>query len=145
MSLSEVLKDSQIRQSVIADCCKLVDDEVAKKSGLGGMMIKTGHRAVKGIQPGFIQKVVTALLDRWTAALDPIWEEADSKGQSPVEHFSTERSRVADALLSVTDKKAANANSKVVASTYKKLRPSGKKHVEEAVPGLAALLAKHIR
>jgi hypothetical protein len=30
-----------------------------------------------------------------------------------------------------------------VAKTYKKLRPTAKNHVEEAVPGLATLLERH--
>jgi hypothetical protein len=54
-----------------------------------------------------------------------------------------QRSRVADALLSVTDSKADGAQSGVVRKTYTKLRPSAKKHVEEAVPGLAVLLEKY--
>ena len=142
-SLSEALSDQDKRDRVIDDCVVLVDDEVKRKKGLGGAVIKTGYKAVKGIKPGFIRKVVSSLLDRWAAKLDPLWEEDKGDG-APVKFFERERSMVADALLSVTDEKAKTASNAVVASTYKKLRPTAKKHTEEAVPGLAKLLAKHL-
>jgi hypothetical protein len=143
MSLTAALADDAKRTAVIDDCVLLVDSEVQKKKGLGGMVIKTGYKAVKGIKPGFIRKVVDGLFDRWAAKLDPIWDEAVASGTPPPQFFETERSRVAEALLAVTDERAENADSKLVRSTYKKLRPSAKNHVEQAVPGLAALLAKY--
>jgi hypothetical protein len=143
MSLIEAISDN--RDKVIDDCVGLVDDEVKKKSGLGGMVIKTGYKAVKGIKPGFIRQVVDKLLDEWAQKLDPIWAEALSAGKSPRTHFEANASRVAEALLSVTDEKSSGAKSSVVRGTYSKLRPSAKQHVEVAVPGLAAVLDKHTK
>ena len=143
MSLSDAFEQPEKRQRLIDDAIQLVEDEVAKKKGLGGMVIKGGYKAVKGVSPGFIRKVVNALFGKWAAKLDPIWQQGVDAGGDAQAHFSKQRSQVADALLSVTDEKVLDAKSGVVASTYKKLRPSAKKHVEEAVPGLAALLAKY--
>ena len=145
MSLTAVISNPDTRNAVIDDAVQLVEDEVAKKKGLGGMVIKTGFKAVKGIKPGFIRKVVDSLLDRWTESLQPLWNEAQEQGMAPASHLQQERGRVAEALLAVTDEKAKNAQHGVVASTYNKLRPSAKKHVEEAVPGLIAILGKHTR
>ncbi|HZO11821.1 MAG TPA: hypothetical protein VFB62_01130 [Polyangiaceae bacterium] len=144
MSLSEHLSESKKREEVIDDCVALVDREVQGKSGLGGIVIKTGYKAVKGIRPGFIRSVVNSLFDDWVRELDPIWKEARDEGKKPHDHFDSERSRVADALLSVTDGKADSAKSALVKSTYKKLRPTAKKHVEDAVPGLASVLERHV-
>lgn len=142
MSLSQKISDPEKRNGLIDDCVNLVDAEVARKGGLGGVVIKTGYKAVKGIKPGFIRKVVDKLFDEWAAKLDPIWDEGAEKA-SPRAHFVNQKARVADALLSVTDAKAENAESGVVRKTYSKLRPSAKNHVEEAVPALADLLEKH--
>jgi hypothetical protein len=144
MSLSETLGDPDTKKRVVDDCVELVDSEVSKKSGLGGVVIKTGYRAVKGIKPGFIRQVVDALLPRWVEELEPIYAEASSQGGVRV-FFDKERGRVADALLKVTDDKAQSAKSGVVAKTYAKLRPTAKRHVEAAVPGLAAVVDKHAR
>ena len=107
------------------------------------MVIKTGYKAVSGIKPGFVRKVVNSLLDEWVEAIDPIWLEADAANSTPTAHLLREEDRVADALLSVTDRKATHAKSPVVGKTYKKLRPIAKKNVVQAVPGLVNVLAKH--
>ena len=143
MSLSEALNKPETRERLIDDAVRLVEDEVGKKKGLGGMVIKTGYKAVRGISPGFIRKVVSSLFGKWAAKLEPIWQEGLDAGKDPTAHFVGQRSRVADELLSVTDEKAKSASSSMVAGTYKKLRPTAKKHVEEAVPGLAKLIAKN--
>lgn len=142
MSLVETLADPQKHDAVIQDCCTLIDQEVASKGGLSGVVVKTGYGAVKGIKPGFIKEVVEKLLPEFAAKLDPIWADGKKKGDA-VAHMKAERSRVADELLSVTDAKSKNAKSSLVRGTYEKLRGSAKKNVEEAVPRLAELLAKH--
>jgi hypothetical protein len=144
MTLAEALSDPDRRERLIDDCCVLVDDEVAKKSGLGGAVIRTAYKAVKGIKPGFIRKVVDALFDDWVRQLEPFWKDAADQGRAPDEHFERETPAVAEALLSVTDGRIGTAKTALVRSTYKKLRPSAKKHVEAAVPGLAAVLRKHV-
>ena len=142
MSLRDAIKDPQKKPSIVSDCVKLVDDEVSDKGGLSGLAVKAGYGAVKGIKPGFITEVVEKLLPEFADKLDPIWEEAKKSG-NPAGHVTGQRSRVADALLSVTDAKAKNAKSGLVRGTYEKLRGSAKKNVEEAVPRLAKLLEKH--
>ena len=64
---------------------------------------------------------------------------------NPTAHLNSNKSRAADALLSVTDAKSKNAKSALVRSTYEKLRGSAKKHVEDAVPRLGKLLEKHAK
>lgn len=143
MGLGDALNDSTKKPAIVADCCSLVDEEVASKSGLSGLAVKAGYAAVKGVKPGFITEVVNRLLKDFADQLDPLWEEGKKKGD-PTAHFVANKSKVADALLSVTDEKAKSAKSAVVRGTYEKLRGSAKKNVEEAVPRLARLLQKHV-
>ncbi|KYF84540.1 DUF6918 family protein [Sorangium sp. So ce388] len=142
MGLSETLLDANKKSQVVADCCTLVDEEVASKGGLSGLAVKAGYAAVKGIKPGFITQVVEKLLPEFATKLDPLWTEATSSGNAS-SYLSSNRSRVADALLSVTDAKAKSSSSGVVRGTYEKLRGSAKKNVEDAVPRLAQLIQKH--
>jgi hypothetical protein len=142
MSLVETLADPAKHDPVIADCCTLIDEEVAAKSGISGLVVKGGYAAVKGIKPGFIREVVEKLLPEFAEKLDPIWAEGRKSGDAEG-HMVRQKSRVADELLSVTDGKAKNAKSSLVRGTYDKLRGSAKKNVEEAVPRLAKLLGKH--
>jgi hypothetical protein len=142
MGLREAITDESKKKAVVADCVKLVDDEVADKSGLSGFAVKAGYAAVKGIKPGFIAEVVDRLLEPFASKLDPIWAEGLATGNATA-HMNENRGKVADALLSVTDERVDGAKSGVIRSTYKKLRPSAKKNVEEAVPRLSKILEKH--
>ncbi len=142
MSLQEALKDETKKASIVSDAVKLVDEEVASKSGLSGFAVKKGYDAVKSIKPGFIQEVVNKLLPEFAAKMEPLWTEGKKDGQ-PTTYFEKNKSKVADALLSVTDSKIDSAKSSIVRSTYGMLRGSAKKNVEEAVPRLGKLMAKY--
>lgn len=142
MGLVESLADDSKKDAVIADVVKLVDEEVSSKGGLSGIALKAGYAAVKGVKPGFVQSVVKKLLPEFAAQLDPIWTDGVKDGK-PVAFMEREKSRVADALLSVTDGRIDKAESDVVKGTYKRLRGSAKKNVEEAVPRLARVVERY--
>lgn len=142
-TLKERLGSGEKRQQVIDDACRVLDEEVNDKGGLGGMAVKAAYSVVKGIRPGFMKQAVDHLLDDFLDALDPIHREALEKGKRPSEHVRAEAGRVAEALLAVTDRKAARADSGLVRKTYDKLRPSAKKHVEAAANRMGQLLDKH--
>ncbi len=142
--LAERLGDQETRDRVIDDACKVLDAEVADKSGLSGVAIKGAYKMVKGIRPGFVRQVVDHLLDDFIAGIEPVYEEAIEKGADPSSHLVANSGRVADALLAVTDKRAENAKSAMIKKTYSKLRPTAKKHVEAAAPRLGDMLKRHV-
>jgi hypothetical protein len=143
MGLSDVLKDDAKKSAIVNDCCTLIDEEVASKGGLSGLAVKAGYSAVKGIKPGFIKHTVEVLLPEFASMLDPVWEDAKKSGNAGG-YLVSNKGKVADALLAVTDARAAKSNKGLVKSTYEKLRSSAKKHVEEAVPRLSKVLEKHL-
>lgn len=142
-SLPEQLTNESKRNLVTDDCMGVIDAEVADKGGLSGMALKAGYAAVKGVKPGFVRHVVFDLLPEFSKALDPIYQEAKSKNAGVSSHFNANQSRVADALLAITDEKAKRAGSGIVKGTYEKLRGTAKKNVEAAVPRLGKLIEKH--
>ena len=86
---------------------------------------------------------MTDLLPEFAAVLDPSTRRPQ-KAQKPVAaHFAQNASRVADALLTITDAKARHSKSGLVKGTYDKLRGTAKKNVEAAVPRLGQLIQKH--
>src|SRR6478672_6385800 len=111
MSLVEALTDEAKKKNVVKDCCELIDAEVKDKGGISGLAIKAGYGAVKGIKPGFVEKAVEDLLPEFAEALDPIYADAKSSSKNVSDYFNGSTSRVADALLSITDAKAARAKS----------------------------------
>ncbi len=143
-TLRERLSTGNKRAQVIDDALQVLDAEVADKSGLTGMAIKAAYGMVKSVKPGFIREVIDHLLDDFVDALEPIAVEAQEKGEKPGTYLEANRGRVADALLSITDRRAQSAQNRAIKAAYERLRPTAKKHVEAAAPRLGRMLERHL-
>ena len=143
MNLNDVLNDEAKRASIVEDVCRLVDEEVGKQRGIGGVAVKAGYKLVQGVKPGFVRKAVQALLPEFAVALEPIREEAVAQGQPVGSYFSAHTQEVAEALLAVTDGRAQSSDHGSVRGAYGKLRGSARKNVESAVPGLGQIIEKY--
>lgn len=144
--LKTIIADPQKRKEVVADCVALLESEVKSKGGLGGMAVKVAYAVVKAIKPGIIPNTVDGLLDEFVDALQPFFEkyQQESSQAGFGSYIGPRANDVAEALLHVTDKRAQRSKIKIMVSSYQKLRPKGKTHVEQSVPGLGRLLDKHI-
>lgn len=144
-TLQETLLTPTNRPNLVRDCAKLIDEEVGKKSGFSGLAIKGAFMTVKAIKPGFIESVISTLLDEWVGKLEGHHERWIAAGKSGT--FGTFCSRdpggVAEKLLEVTDARAKKADPKI-ASLYSKLRPNAKEHVVTAIPGLGRVVDKNL-
>ncbi|MFV8753900.1 DUF6918 family protein [Nannocystaceae bacterium ST9] len=147
-SLPDLLLRPEIRPAVVDACVVVVEREVASKPGLGGVAIKAGFAVVSKVKPGFVREVVSNLLPDFASALDPMYREAASEsGEASdstiadafVRRVERERSRAAEALLGVTDRKIHSARPSVQ-KAYERLRPTAREHVEAAMPNLVAEL-----
>ena len=142
-TLRELIAGPDKRGRLIEDALRVLDAEVADKSGLSGIAVKTAYKVVKSVSPGFLRDVVDHLLDDFVDGLDPLYQEALSRNIKPREHLQANPPRVADALLGITDRRAQRAKNQMVKATYEKLRGQAKKHVEAAVPRLGELFERH--
>ena len=142
-SLHDLLAAPAHRPTVLVECATLIDQEVADKGGLSGLAIKGGYKLVKSFKPGFVPDAVDGMLDDFCRNLQPLVDEAHQKNHAVGAFFGQHRSRVADALLAITDRRAQRSKLAGIKSAYEKLRGMAKKNVEDAVPRLAALVEKH--
>lgn len=139
-SLKSALLDSTTRPSVVADLNELVDSEVGKK----GIAVKSGYGLVKKIKPGIIGSAIDSLLDDFVQRLEPFHADyAAAGGGSFGDYLAGRSDEVSDALLTVTDERAETSRRDSIKKVYGKLRPQGKKNVEEALPALGALIQKY--
>jgi Family of unknown function (DUF6918) len=107
------------------------------------MAIKGAYKLVQSIRPGFLRDVVDRLLDEFLDAMDPVYQEAVAQKRPAAEHLVANKGRLADALLGVTDRRAAKADSGAVRKAYEKLRSIAKPQVEAAAPRLAKMVERH--
>jgi len=142
-SLRDIVVEPAKRQQIIGEALKVLDQEVADRGGLSGMAIKAAYAMAKGVAPGIMPRIVNALLDDFLGALDPLHQEARQKGIDVAQHLMNNAPAVANALLTVTDGKAARHEGGPLKKGYEKLRPTAQKQVEQAVPRLAQMVKQY--
>ncbi len=143
-NLQDKLLAPAVRPQVIADCVVLIDEEVSSKSGLSGLAIKGAFAVVKAVKHGIVPEVVDSLLPGFAEKLEPIYAAwVASTGEPLPSYFQKRSGDVAEALLSITDDRSRKTQNATFRKAYEKLRPTGKNHVEQAVPRLGKLLEKH--
>ena len=146
MSLADKMTKEPQREKVVGECVTLIDEEVKGKGGLSGIAVKGAYGLVKAVKPRFVSDVVDAMLDDWIGKLEPFyasWQE-NAGGQLFSAYLSGRSGEVAERLLEVTDARAQRAKTASVKKMYEKMRPSARKHVEEAVPRLGRLIDRQL-
>jgi hypothetical protein len=142
-TLKEILLVPGNRPKVITDCVKVIEEEVDAKSGLTGLAVKGAFAVVKAVKPGIVTESVDHMLDDFVGRLEPFWADAQAKNEPIGPLMNSRAGQVSDALLAISDERAARAHNQTLKKAYEKLRPAGKKHVEAAVPRIGRLLAKY--
>lgn len=142
-SLTETIKDDARRRAVVDDCVALIEAEVKSKRGISGIAIKGAFKTVKSLRPGMVPMAMNHLLDDFATQIDPIWAECQSSGQQPRAFFSANKTRVANALLHITDDRGRKSDHKTLVKAYNSLRPKAVQYIGDAMPRLADLIAKH--
>lgn len=142
-TLNEVLLVPGNRPKVVADCVRVIDEEVDSKGGLTGLAIKGAYALVKAVKPGFIAEAVDSMLDDFVRRLEPFYAAAQARNEPVGPAMNARAGEVAEALLAISDERAQRARNATVKKAYEKLRPAGKKHVEAAVPRIGRLIGKY--
>jgi len=143
-TLQEILLAPDNQPQVIADCYKLVEQEVASMSGISGTAIKVAYKTVIMFAPGHVRFMVESLLPQMVDNLQPFWADFNTSGGSDFGDYLTKRGEVvSDALLSVTDARAAASDRPTIIKAYSSVRGSAARHVEAALPQVGNLVMKH--
>lgn len=145
--LKDTLGKPEKRPQVVADCVRLVDGEVASKSGVTGLMIKAGYKAFTTIMPRMVENAVDVLLDEFVVVLDRHYDaylKAEPEKRTPFDAFAKKRDAViADDLLRITDDIMNRSSKHAIKKIYAGMRKVAERNVAEAVPGIGRLVMKH--
>jgi hypothetical protein len=143
-TLQEILLAPDTRPNVIADCQTLIDQEVSDKSGISATAVKLAYKTVNTFAPGHIHHMVESLLPDMVAKLEPFWADFSASGGSGFGDYLAKRGdEVSEALLSVTDARAAASDRPTIKKAYGSVRGSAAKHVAAALPQVGALVQKY--
>jgi hypothetical protein len=143
-TLREILLAPDTQPKVIADCYLLIEQEVSDKSGVSGTAVKLAYKTVNAFLPGHIRFMVESLLPQMVDKLEPYWADFNASGGSEFGDYLAKRGEeVAEALLSVTDARAAASGRPTIIKAYRAVRGSAAKHVEAALPHVGDLVRKY--
>jgi len=143
-TLQEILLTPDTKPQVTADCMTLIQREVSAKSGISGTAVKLAYKTVNAFASGYLQSMVETLLPEMVAKLEPYWADFSASGASGFGDYLVKRGdEVSDALLSVTDQRAAASDRPTIIKAYRSVRGGAAKHVTAALPALGALVQKY--
>jgi hypothetical protein len=143
-TLQEILLTPENQPKVIDDCYALIQQEISEMSGISGTAIKIAYKTVITFASGHIHYILHALLPNIVDQLQPYWADFNASGGSEFGDYLAKRGdEVSEALLSVTDARAAASGRPTIIRAYRTVRVSGVKHVEAALPHLGDLVLKY--
>lgn len=143
-TLHEILLSPDSEPRVIDDCYRLVEQQVAEKSGVSGTAVKLAYKTVNTFLPGHIRYMVESLLPEMVDKLESYWADFNTSGGSEFGDYLAKRGEeVSQALLSVTDDRAAGSGRPTVIKAYGTVRNSAGKHIEAALPHVGDLVLKY--
>jgi hypothetical protein len=143
-TLQEILLAPDTQPQVLADCYTLIDQELSDKSGLSGAAVKLAYKTVNTFMPGHVHHMVEILLPDMLAQLEPFWVDFCASGSSGFGDYLVKRSdEVTQALLSVSDARAAGSGRPTVVRAYGSVRGSAAKHIGAALPRVGDLVLKY--
>src|SRR5258705_4767544 len=143
-TLQEILLTPETQPQVTDDCFRLLEQELSDKSGLSGTAVKLAYKTVNAFMPGHVRHMVGKMLPDMVVQLEPFWADFRASGGSEFGDYLAKRGdEVAEALLTVTDARAANSGRPTVIRAYGSVRGSALKHVQAALPRLGDLVTKY--
>jgi len=142
--LRQILLAPDTQPPVVADCHRLIDQEVSGKSGVSGTAVKLAYKSAKSFAPGYLHGMVESLLPDMVAELEPYWAHFTASGASGFGDYLVKRGdEVSGALLSVTDARAKVSERPTILKAYGAVRGSAARHVAAALPNVGSLVQKY--
>lgn len=147
-TVPETLLAPETQPQVIADCEKLVDNEVANLSGVTGAAIRLAYKTVGAFDSGHIPAMIGTILPNATEALQPYWEKFTAESAARAVDFggylASREDEVAEALLAITDSRQRASSRATIVKAYKTVRGSAVKHVKTALPAFGELVQRYM-
>ncbi len=143
-TLRQTLLTPDTQPQMVADCQKMIQQEISDKSGISGTAVKLAYKTVNAVAPGQVHHMVDSLLPQMVDELEPYWADFHASGGAEFGDYLAKRGdEVSQALLSVTDARAASSSRATVIKAYASVRGGAAKHVTAALPQVGVLIQKY--
>ena len=145
-TLQQILLAPDVRPQVVADCNALIEHEVSEKSGMSGTGLKVAYKTATTFAPGHVRHILETLLPKMADNLQPFWADFSASGGADFGDYLAKRGdEVAEAMLAVTDARAAASGRPVIVKAYRSVRGGAAKHIQAALPQVGELVLTYTR
>lgn len=145
-TLESTLLTPDRRETLVADCVRLVESQVASRGPIRRIALGAGLAVLEAIKPRALHRAVSGLLPEFAAALDPLYQRFLAGKRADFSQFlDAHRDEAVDALIRVTDRRAGASPHAAVRTAYGRLRDMAETEVAHALPALGRLLSAHLR
>jgi len=141
-TLNDILLAPGNRPKVVVDCVRLIDEEVDSKGGSPGWPSKAPTRWSRR-EARLRLRGRRHMIDDFVEAPGSVLRRRSGEERADRPALNARAGEVAEALLAISDERAQRAKNNGLKKAYERLRPTGKKHVEAAVPRIGRLVAKY--
>ncbi len=142
--LQQILLAPDTQPNVVADCLKLIEQEVGAKSGVSGTAVKLAYKTANAFASGYLRDTVESLLPDLVTELEPYWADFAASGASGFGDYLAKRGdEASEALLSVSDARARISQRPTIIKAYGAVRGSAARHVTAALPNVGTLVQKY--
>jgi hypothetical protein len=143
-TLQEILLAPDTQPHVIADCQKLIEQQVSTLSGASGTAVKIAYKTANTFASGYLKSKVEQFVPEMVVQLEPFWTDFGASGSSGFGDYLAKRGdEVSEALLSVTDAHAAVSDKPTILKAYRAVRAGAARHITAALPNLGSLVQNY--
>lgn len=144
-TLAEHLLVEDRRETLVASCVALVEQQVDSQRAFKRVTLKAGIAVLNAVKPNALHLVVSDLLHEFTHALDPLYQRFHQASGRDFSHFLQHHpDEAVSALIAVTDQRAEKLGNAAVRKVYGRLRPTAENEVRSALPGLSQIISAHL-
>ena len=146
-ALHDILLDDTRRAAFVADALDVVDAEVAGKKGAAGLAVKGGYAAVRKVKPTIVRSAVETLIPQFAERLDPYWADYRAGQGDTFAACLTGPWRRGRGDPARRYRRATRAveQTKPSRRSTRRMRPSAKRHVIDALPRVGDLVERYAR
>lgn len=130
----------EIYPRFVDDCSALILSEVEQK----GSVWRATFKMARKLKPNIVERTVRELLPEFVCAIEPCY--ADYRAQNALsfrDYLVAHEATVAEAIISVSDKRAERIHSRTLRSGYDRLRGRAYREIIGAMPEIANTLARY--
>lgn len=128
-------------EAFVNDCTRLVATEIRSR----GMTLRAAFSVVQRIKPDILERTVREQMPAFVGELEPCYSEyRTSASRDFGAWLVAHETRVVNAVLRVTDRRAERIASRPIHSAYQRVRGRAAREISDAVPALAVVIDRHV-